>query len=54
MTTEDDCLSHFYCRECHGYFHVKDKGKATKEGKPYEACINCCLEEQKRQFYAEM
>ncbi len=44
----------FCCQQCHNFYKTEDKGKATKEGKPYSVCKYCCYEEQKQQFYAEM
>ena len=52
--SDDDRELYFYCQECYQRYKIKYRGKATKEGEPYNACIHCCQEEQKRQFYAEM
>ncbi len=50
----DEGKPRFWCRECHQEILVKDKGEASKDGEPYDVCMDCCQEEQKRQFYAEM
>ena len=49
-----NCKPHFRCRECYRDTPIGNKGKASKNGKPYDVCVSCCLEEQKRQFYSEM
>ena len=44
----------FYCSECLKERPISEKGKAEKNGKPYNACEQCCHEEQKKQFYSEL
>lgn len=58
MTAE--CFNHeehedheeFICVVCGNLRLVKQEmGNAERDGKPIDACIYCCLEEEKRQFF---
>ena len=42
----------FFCIVCGNFKPIKEKGEATMNDKPYNACKSCCYEEQKKQFYS--
>ena len=47
-------VEEFMCRECGRFMPIKHKGRATLDGKPYDACQWCCHKEQEKQFYCSL
>lgn len=44
----------FFCAVCFKEKDIQELAKAERNGKPVQACKECCYKEQRKQYFASM